>query len=72
METEDEMAGVHPLCNGQGLGQTPGDHEGQGDLICCSPWGLKESDTTGQLSNSSTGELMKPERERAVEARHHG
>ena len=26
--------------------QTPGDSEGQGGLACCSPWGLKESDTT--------------------------
>ena len=26
--------------------QTPGDSEGQGSLVCCSPWGHKESDTT--------------------------
>ena len=26
--------------------QTLGDTEGQGSLACCSPWGLKESDTT--------------------------
>ena len=29
-------------------GQTPGDSEGsegQGGLVCCSPWGRKESDT---------------------------
>ena len=24
-----------------------GDGEGQGGLACCSPWGCKESDTTG-------------------------
>ena len=30
-----------------GLGQTLGDGEGQGGLECCSPWGHKESDTTG-------------------------
>ena len=24
----------------------------QGDLVCCSPWGCKESDMTGQLSNN--------------------
>ena len=24
--------------------QTPGDSEGQGILVCCSPWGHKESD----------------------------
>ena len=26
--------------------QTPGDSEGQGGLVCCGPWGRKESDTT--------------------------
>ena len=25
---------------------------GQGSLVCCSPWGLKESDMTEQLSNN--------------------
>ena len=24
--------------------ETPGDSEGQGSLVCCSPWGCKESD----------------------------
>ena len=24
---------------------------GQGSLVCCSPWGSKESDTTGRLNN---------------------
>ena len=36
-------------CNGNELGQTSGDGEGQRCLVCCSPWGHKESDTTGQL-----------------------
>jgi len=26
--------------------QTLGDSEGQGSLVCCSPWGHKELDTT--------------------------
>ena len=26
--------------------QTGGDIEGQGSLVCCSPWGSKELDTT--------------------------
>ena len=34
------------------LGQTLGDSEGQGGLSCCSPWGGKELDTTGQLKNT--------------------
>ena len=28
------------------LSKLPGDNEGQGSLVCCSPWGAKESDTT--------------------------
>ena len=30
--------------------QTPGDRERQGSLVCCSPRGRKESDTTEQLN----------------------
>ena len=28
--------------------QTPGDSEGQGSLVCCSPWGHKELNTAEQ------------------------
>ena len=38
-KTEDEMAGRHHPFNGYELGQTLGDGEGQGGLVCCSPWG---------------------------------
>ena len=31
-----------------------GDSEGQGSLVCCSPWGRKESDTTERLNNNIT------------------
>ena len=31
--------------------QAPGDGEGQGGLVCYSPWGHKEPDTTEQLNN---------------------
>ena len=31
--------------------QTMGDGEGQESLVCCSPWGCKESDTTERLNN---------------------
>ena len=37
--TEDEMVGQHHLLNGHEFEQTPGDSEGQGSLVCCSPWG---------------------------------
>ena len=42
--TEDEMVGWHHQING--FGWTPGVGDGQGGLVCCSPWGRKESDTT--------------------------
>ena len=41
--TEDEMVGWHDSFNGHELGQTPGDGEGQGSLVCCSPLSGKES-----------------------------
>ena len=40
------MAGWHHGFSGHELGQTPGNGEGQGGLVCCSLWGLKESDMT--------------------------
>ena len=51
--SEDETAGWQHQCDGHELGQTLGDGEGQGGLVCCSPWARKESDTTGQLTNNS-------------------
>ena len=47
--TEDEMDGTTDSMDKQ----APGDGEGQGSLVCCSPWGLKESDATEQLNNSN-------------------
>ena len=32
--------------------ETPGDCERQGNLVCCSPWGRKESDMTERLNNN--------------------
>ena len=31
-----------------------GDGEGQGSLVCCSPWGHEDSDTTERLDDSNT------------------
>ena len=42
----------HQQLNGCESEQTPGDSEGQGWLVCCSPWGHKELDTTQQLNNN--------------------
>ena len=44
--TADKMVGWHHRLNGHEFKQTLGDSEGQGSLACCSPWGLKELDTT--------------------------
>ena len=49
--SEDEMVGQHHRLNGPELEQILGDSEGQGSLVCCHPWGHKESDTTEQLNN---------------------
>ena len=49
--TEDEMVGWHHRLNGLEFEQTLGDGKGQGGLVCCSPWGRKESDTTEQLNS---------------------
>ena len=40
--TEDEMVGWHHWLNGHEFEQLPGDSEGQGSLVFCSPWVLKE------------------------------
>ena len=42
----DEMVGWHHRLNGYEFEQAPGDGEGQGSLVCCSPGGCKESDMT--------------------------
>ena len=44
------MIGWHHWLRGHELEWTPGVGDGQGRLACCSPWGLKESDTTEQLN----------------------
>ena len=50
--TDDKMAGWHHRLNGHEFKQAPGDGDGQESLVCCSLWGQKESDTTGQLNNN--------------------
>ena len=48
--TEDEMAGLHLWLDGRESQLTPGVGDGQGGVVCCSPWGCKESDMTEQLN----------------------
>ena len=40
--TEDEMVGWHHWLDGHEFEQALGVGDGQGSLVCCSPWGLKE------------------------------
>ena len=48
--TEDEMVGWHHQLDGHGSEEAPGVDDGQGSLVCCSPWGCRESDMTKQLN----------------------
>ena len=50
MTTKDEMVGWHHQLNGHEFEQVLGDGDGQGGLVCCSPWGQRKSDTTEQLN----------------------
>ena len=52
-EIEDKTVGWHHRLNGHEFEQTLGDSEGQGSLVCCSPWGHK--DMTYWLNNNSKG-----------------
>ena len=42
---QGEMVGWYYQLNGHEFEQAPGDNERQEILVCCSPWGYKESDT---------------------------
>ena len=56
--TEDEMVGWHHRLNGHEFEQTPGDSEGHGSLLCCSPWGEKELDTTEWLNKQWQNSIL--------------
>ena len=51
--TEDEMVGWHQGLNEHEFEQILGDGEGQGSQVCCSPWGLKESDMIERLNKNN-------------------
>ena len=58
-KTEDEMVGWHHRLNGHEFLQALGVGDGQGGLVCCSPWDRKESDTTERLNWSEKRFLWK-------------
>ena len=57
--TEDEMVGWHHRLNGYEFEQALGVGDRQGSLVCCSPWGCRDLDTTKRpslsLSNDNDG-----------------
>ena len=48
--TEDEVVGWHHRVYGHEFEHALGVGDGQGGLVCCSPWGRRESDTTERLN----------------------
>ena len=54
---KDEMAGWHHRLNGHDFEQALGESEGQGSLVCSSPWGRKELDVTERLNNNNNNNL---------------
>ena len=48
--TENEIVGWHHRLNGHQFGELLGVGDGQGGLVCCSPWGHKELDVTERLN----------------------
>ena len=46
-ERDDRMQWLDSITDSMGMSLSKlGDSQGQGSLVCCSPWGHKESDTT--------------------------
>ena len=50
------MAVWHHQLNGHKFEQAPVVGDGQGSLVCGSPWGCKESDATGATQHSQAKE----------------
>ena len=48
--TENEMVGWHHGFDGHESEKAMQIGDGQGSLVCCSPWGHKELDTTERLN----------------------
>ena len=49
---EDEKIGQYHRLNGPEFEDSPGDGEGQGNLVCCSPWGCNVLDRTQGLNGA--------------------
>ena len=53
------MVGWHHPLDGCESEQSLEDSEGQGSLVCCSPWSHEESDTTEPLNDSYNQVFLK-------------
>ena len=58
--TEYEMVGEHHWLDGHEFEQAPRVGDGQGILVCCSPWGHNELDTTKWLNWNTSENLAVP------------
>ena len=65
-EAEDKMVREHHQLNGQEFEQSPGDSEGQGSLVCCSPWSRKEKDMTERMNNNKLHQEVKWEKNQSI------
>ena len=54
------MVGWHHRLNGHEFEKALGVGDGQGGLVCCSPWGRKESNTTERLNCTETIQKCSP------------
>ena len=57
--TEDEMVGWHHRLDGHEFEQVSGVGDGQVSLVCCSPWGGKETDLNEPLNWTVAVPLIK-------------
>ena len=51
--TEDKLVVWHQRRDGHEFEEPPGVGDGQGSLVCCSPWSHKELDMTGWLNDNN-------------------
>ena len=58
--TEGEIVGWHHQLNEHEFEQAPGVGDGQGSLVCCSPWGHKEKDWVTELNWIYVFTLLSP------------
>ena len=56
--TEDEMVGWHHQLNRYEFEQALGVGDRQGSLVCCSPWGHRESDMTEWLNKLYNNKML--------------